>query len=101
MSNKIILSYDIIGYINSFLPRPVHPIIKTSCLKGLIEVYDYWNDSEDETYISFCFFATRKIYMYNLMAITKKVFIKDASEYREDKWDNGKELLFINNKTLL
>lgn len=28
MTNKIILPYDVIGYINSFLPRPVHPIAK-------------------------------------------------------------------------
>jgi hypothetical protein len=26
MTNKIISPYDVIGYINSFLPRPIHPI---------------------------------------------------------------------------
>jgi hypothetical protein len=101
MSNKIILPYELIGYINSFLPRPVHPIIRNINLKDLIEIYDYWNNSTDKTYISFCFFFTRKIYLYNMMTITKKVFIKDASEDRKDKWDNGRELLFIDNGNLI
>jgi hypothetical protein len=37
MSNEIILPYDVIGYINSFLPRPIHNTAKI--MKKMIDHY--------------------------------------------------------------
>jgi hypothetical protein len=41
MTNKIILPYELIGYINSFLPRPVHPISKL--IKEYINMHNITN----------------------------------------------------------
>jgi hypothetical protein len=37
MNNKVILPYDLIGYINSFLPRAIHPNAKI--IKDMIPIY--------------------------------------------------------------
>jgi hypothetical protein len=98
MNNKLPnLPNEILNIIFSY--RGVHPIIENTNLSSLIELYDKWNDSKDKAYISFCFFTTREVYNYNMM-VSKKRFVEVNSEDNEDKWDNGNELLFIDNKCL-
>jgi hypothetical protein len=95
MNNKF-LPNEILNIIFSY--RGVHPIVKNTNLLNLIKLYNQWNDSKDETYISFCFFTTREVYNYNMM-VSKRRFIEVNSE-DNDKWNNGQELLFIDNKFL-
>lgn len=95
MTNKIILPYDIIGYINSFLPYRVHPTAK--CFHSIIkhfnsDIIDFFNSKKRLNFSEFYFRLRGTTYWYKAH-MTEGLL----AELKRD----CKELFFVMNQLLL